>query len=166
MGGGDYFICGLYANNGQLIMAGGPGVQVRIFLDTPENCGFEDGDVQIQITGNANVKSTGYNPKENMFNVPGFYVLGSTSITTEIDLSGNSGTNELILYAPNSDVEVGGGATWIGMMAGKTIRLHGNPEITSDPGIDTPDIYFTSLWEPTHFVECTGATASPPDASC
>ena len=78
MGGGDYFVCGLYVDNGQMIMAGGSGVQVRIFFDTPENCGLKDGDTQVSIGGNANIVSTGYNPSKGMFNVPGLYVQGST----------------------------------------------------------------------------------------
>jgi hypothetical protein len=167
MGGGDYFVCGLFIDNGQLIMASGPEVNVRIFFDTPENCGLEAGDTQISITGNANIVSTGYNPAEGHFNVPGLYVIGSPDIPTTIDLSGNSGTNELMLYAPYSDVEIGGNATWIGMIAGKTLRLHGTPTVESDPGIDPPDIFFTSLWERTRYVECTGSTGSPaPDSSC
>ena len=166
MGGGDYFVCGLFIENGKLIMAGALDVQVRIFFDTPENCGLSDGDTQVRITGNAGIVSTGYNPDKGMFNVPGLYVMGSPNISTNIDLSGNSGTNELMLYAPYSDVEIGGSATWIGMVAGKSLRLHGNPTVESDPGIDPPDIFFTSLWEPTGYIECTGASASPPDASC
>jgi hypothetical protein len=178
MGGGDYFVCGLSMQNGKLIMAGGPDVQVRIFFDTPENCGFEDGDTQIDVTG-GRITSTGYNPDLGMFNVPGFYVMGSTSdppITTTIKLGGNAGgggksdegSNELILYAPDSHVEVKGGATWIGMMAGKTIELDGTPKIESHPGIKPPEISFSSLWEATHYVECTGATpsAAAPDENC
>jgi hypothetical protein len=166
MGGGDYFVCRLFINNGQLIMAGA-NVNVRIFFDTPENCGLSAGDTQISITGNANIVSSGYIPSENKFDVPGLYVIGSPDIPTTIDLSGTSGTNELMLYAPYSDVEIGGNATWIGMVAGNTLRLHGTPTVESDPGIDPPDIFFTSLWERTRYVECTGSTGSPtPDASC
>jgi hypothetical protein len=166
MGGGDYFVCGLFIENGQLIMAGGAGVEVRIFFDTPENCGLSAGDTQVSITGNANIVSTGYKPEKGMFNVPGLYVIGSPDIPTRVDLSGNSGTNELILYAPYSDVEIGGNANWIGMIAGKTLRLHGTPTVESDPGINPPDFFYTSLWEPTRYVECTGPSATPPDASC
>jgi hypothetical protein len=166
MGGGDYFVCGLYVQNGKVIMAGGPGVEVRIFFDTPENCGLEDGDAQIVITGNANITSTGFNPSAGMYNVPGLYVQGSPNISTTIDLSGNSGTNELMLYAPYSDIDMGGNSTWIGMLAGKSIYMHGTPKFESNPGIEAPDIFYSSLWEPTRYIECTGSTASPPNASC
>jgi hypothetical protein len=71
-----------------------------------------------------------------------------------------------MLYAPYSDVEMGGNADWIGMIAGKSLYMHGTGTVKSDPGIDPPDIFFSGLWERTRFVECTGAVGSPPDANC
>ena len=35
-----------------------------------------------------------------------------------------------------------------------------------NPPMALPAIFFMSLWERTHYVECTGASASPPDANC
>lgn len=164
VGGSDYFICRLVIQNGEMIMAAG--TTVRFFFDTPENCGLSPGDAQVIVTGNGNIVSTGFNPGEDAFAVPGLYVQGSPDIPTTVELTGNSGTNELMLYAPNSDIEIGGSATWIGMMAGKSVHLHGTPNVESDPGIDPPDIFFSGLWERTRYVECSGATASPPNASC
>lgn len=164
LGGKDYFVCGLFIKSGQLIMAAT--AQVRIFVDTPENCGLSAGATQVEITGNANIVSTGYNPAEESYAVPGIYVLGSPTTPTGVKLCGNAGTNELVLYAPNSDVEICGSATWIGMIAGKTLRMNGTPTVKSDPGMAPPGITFSSLWERTHYLECTGASASPPDASC
>lgn len=164
MGGTDYFVCGLFIDGGQLIMPSG--AEIRIFFDTPENCGLEDGDVQMRLTGNAHIVSTAYNSGESNV-VPGFYLLGSPTIETEVELKGTSGgTNELMLYAPNSDITIAGNATWIGMAAGKTLRTNGNPTIEADDAIDLPDMNFASLWERTHYIECVGASASPPDASC
>jgi len=164
MGGADYWTCGLFINNGELIMLAT--ANVRIFVDTPENCGLSDGDTQVRIIGNANIKSTGYNPDVGSYAIPGIYVIGSPDITTKVELLGNSGTNELMLYAPHSHIDIGGSATWIGMIAGNTIEVFGNPKIQSDPGVVPPDISLSSLWQRTRYVECTGPTASPPDASC
>jgi hypothetical protein len=44
--------------------------------------------------------------------------------------------------------------------------MHGTPKFESNPGIEAPDIFYSSLWEPTRYIECTGSTASPPNASC
>jgi hypothetical protein len=160
MGGRNYFICGLFLKGGQLIMAAGP--EVRIFVDTPEHCGLSPGATQVEITGNANIVSTGFNPAEVTYALPGIYLLGSGSVS----LTGSSGTNELLLYAPESSVDLGGSATWFGMIAGKSLRLHGSPTMESDPNLAPPEETIQSLWERTRYVECTGAGASPPNASC
>jgi hypothetical protein len=71
-----------------------------------------------------------------------------------------------MVYAPYSNVELGGNATWIGMFAGKTIKMNGNPTIKSDSRIPQPEIYFPGLLERTRYVECSGASGSPPDVNC
>lgn len=168
MGGEDYFVCKLYIENGQLIMPALPsGAYVRIYVDTPEHCGLSAGAVQVKITGNASIVSTGYKPEAGNYAVPHIYVLGSTSIPTSVELSGTAGNvNELLLYAPNSDLSISGNASWIGMFAGKSVRMNGTPRIESNPGLTEPDITYQTLLERTRYVECTGATASPPDANC
>ena len=40
------------------------------------------------------------------------------------------------------------------------------PKIKSDPNIKEPDIEYETLFARDRYVECTGATASPPDANC
>jgi hypothetical protein len=160
MGGSDYLVCGLFINNGELIML--DNAKVRIFIRPPEECGLDPGDPQVVVTGNANIVSTGYNPEAGQFDVPGIYLLGPGGVV----LNGNSGTNELMLYAPFSEIEIGGNATWIGMIAGKSIRLHGNPTMESDPGVEPPEITVSGVWQRTRYVECTGPTATPPDANC
>ena len=117
MGGGDYFVCQLNMNNGDLIMPAG--ASVRIFFDTPEACGIPDGGSQISMFGNARIQSTGFDPANGVFNLPGFFVQGSPNIQTTVTMGGNSGTNEVILYAPNSNVTLQGNSTVYGYMAGR-----------------------------------------------
>lgn len=165
MGGENYFICGLFIENGQLIMPAG--AHVRIYIDTPEHCGLSAGAVQMKITGNASIVSSAYKPSEGNYSVPGIYVLGSPTIPTSVILEGTAGNeNELMLYAPYSDISIGGSANWIGMFAGKSVRMQGTPRIESNPNMTQPDLVYKSLLERTRYVECTGATASPPDANC
>jgi hypothetical protein len=163
MGGADYFVC-RFLLDGKLIMP--TNAKVRIFFDTPENCGLEDGDVQLDITGNAEITSSAFEAGQS-FDVPGFYLLGSPAIETSINLKGTpAGTNELVIYAPNSSITVSGNSTWIGMMAAKTLAMNGGPTMEANPGIEPEAIFYSGLWERTHYVECVGASASPPDASC
>lgn len=194
LGGGDYFVCKLeLSNNVDLIMA--EGSQVRIFFDTPENCKLTAGAKQIYIRNNAAVTSTGYQPDEDQFAMPGFYVIGSPTIPTTVEWKNNSGNaNELILYAPNSNVILENNATFYGAVAGKTVLLENNVEVTRDEGFEIPPgldpwqkqgsetaeeeskegeteggetegyVYYT----PQHYVECTGipGPGEAPNASC
>jgi hypothetical protein len=161
MGGRDYFVCKINLQSGSVIMPAGS--TIRIFVDTPEHCGLAPGAVQVEISGNATITSTGLIPEQGTYNVPGIYVLGDGAVK----LAGNPGnTDELMLYAPYSSVEIKGDSTWIGMIAAKRLTIPGNPTIKSDPNIKAPDEAFSSLLARTRYVECTGATPSPPDAEC
>jgi hypothetical protein len=168
LGGGDYWVCGLFVN-GKLVMA--PKSQVRIFFDTPEHCpGLNSSNTQVEVSASGSITSSSFDQCQTNAEecrVPGLYVMGSLTTSTTVNLTGNSGsTNELMLYAPYSNVELGGNATWIGMFAGKTIKMNGNPTIKSDPRIPQPELFFPGLLERVRYVECGGATGSPPDVNC
>jgi hypothetical protein len=160
MNGNDYFICQLKVGPGTLYMSAQ--AHVRIFIDTPQNCGLASGANQVDISGNANIVSSGYNPKQGIYEIPSIYLLGNGGVT----ITANSGTNHVMIYAPQSAIDFGGNAEWIGMIAGKSIYMHGNPFFRSDSNLKEPDITYTGLFQRNRYVECTGATASPPNASC
>ena len=160
MNGNDYFICQLNVGPGTLYMSAQ--AHVRIFIDTPQNCGLSSGATQVNISGNANIISSGYNPKQGIYEIPAIYMLGNGAIS----ISANSGTNHVLIYGPQSAIDFGGNAEWIGMIAGKSINMHGNPFFRSDSNLKEPDITYSGRFQRTRYVECTGATASPPNASC
>jgi len=160
MGGLIYWVCQLEVQ-GQLLMPAK--TQVQIFVDTPEHCGLSAGATQVNIGAQAVVESSSYNPQQGLYEVPAIYVLGDGAV--KID-GGPSSSNEVMIYAPNSEIDIGGNATWLGMIAGKRIKIHGNPVIKSDPNLKLPEINVASLFQRTRYVECTGATASPPNANC
>jgi hypothetical protein len=134
LGGGDYWICSLsLSGNSEIIMA--QGAHVRVFFDTPEHCGTSS---QISISGNNKITATGYQASQGKFDVPGFYLLGSTSFSSQVSMSGNSAsTNEFILYGPNSTISVSGNAAK-GLIVGKTVTMSGNARIEQDKGFEVP----------------------------
>ncbi len=165
LGGGDYWVCQLLlANNSHLIMA--EGARIRLFFDTPENCGQTNGTRQIELSNNANITSTGYNPSLGQFDLPGFYLLGSTAIQTSAVWINNSGTNEFVLYGPNTDIHLAPNSTYTGAIAGRYIFMKNNAVMRSDAGFVPPTIGGATLFQRTRYVECTGATGTPPDANC
>jgi hypothetical protein len=165
--GGDYFICRLLlGNNSHLIM--GATATVRIFFDTPENCGAKAGSTwePIKVENNADITSSGYQPSSGKYSVPGLYVTGSTSIATKISFSNNSGSNQFVLYAPNSNLYFENNATYKGAIAGKTVYFSNNAKVEQDDGFEAPQLGGSTIFARQSYIECVGATASPPNASC
>lgn len=169
IGGGDYWLCRLtLAGNIDFIIA--QGAHPRFFFDTPENCGLSSGTSQLSISGNADITATGYQPSKGQYDMPGFYFLGSTSRSTWVDLSGNSGTNHIVIYGPNTNIKVNGNANYKGIIAGKTVEMNGNGVVQNDAGFEPPPELSpddgVTLYSRQSYVECIGAVASPPDANC
>jgi hypothetical protein len=163
--GGDYFVCRLELNNNSHLIIGAE-AHVRIFFDTPENCKLKSGAEQIKVENNADITSSGYQPTEDKFNMPGLYVTGSTTIPTTIRFSNNGGTNEFVLYAPNSNVIMENNATYKGAIAGKTVWLRNHAKVEQDDGFEPQPIGGSIIYARQSYVECTGATASPPNGNC
>jgi hypothetical protein len=165
MGGRDYWVCGLFVNSGEIVMP--VGSSVRIFIRTPEECKLAPGAIQVEITGSGKISSTGFNPQQGFFEVPGIYVLGSGEVRLEGNSSGNKELkNEFMLYAPESHIDIGGNASYNSLIAGKSLNIHGSVYVESNPRIKEPELFYESLFERTRYVECTGASVSPPNSSC
>lgn len=136
VGGGDYWICSItLTGNSQLIMA--EGARVRFFFDKPENCG-NNGN-QINLSGNNRIAATGYQPSAGKFEIPGFFLLGSTAVASQINLSGNfSTTNEMAIYGPDTYINISGNATYKGVIVGRRIAMSGNGKVEQDAGFELP----------------------------
>jgi hypothetical protein len=180
IGGGDYWICQLtLGGHSELIMPAG--AHVRFFFDTPENCKMSAVATQISTAGSTKIVSTGYQTSTGNYAMPGFYLLGSPTTATRVNLGGNNSSNELIIYGPDTVMEISGNASYKGLIAGKYVYVNGNAKMKNDTGFELPpelqpppadeeeDVeetpgvrYFT----PQSYFECTGGVASPPNASC
>jgi hypothetical protein len=136
VGGGDYWVCAItFSGNSQLIMASG--AHVRFFFDTPEHC--NNNGNQLSFSGNNRISATGYQPSLGQFSMPGFFFLGSPNIATTISMSGNASvTNEMVVYAPESNINISGNATWKGVIVGKQINMSGNGHVEQDAGYELP----------------------------
>ena len=160
---GDYFVCQLTGvSNSRLIMP--VGAQVRIFFDTPEACGLTAGSNQIDMAGGASIESTPYNPQTGTGTVPGFYLFGSPTIQTSVQLGGGSSSNEMVLYAPYTDVEMHGHSSFVGAMGAKSVTFHGNSTVTSIANLDLTSIPTQLTWRRDRYLECTAG--SDPALGC
>jgi len=136
VGGGDYWVCAIsFSGNSQLIMA--DGARVRFFFDKPENCGYNGN--QLSLSGNNRISATGYQPSDGQYELPGFFFLGSPTVASQINLSGNfSVTNEMVFYGPDTYINISGNATWKGVIVGRSIAMSGNGHVEQDAGFELP----------------------------
>jgi hypothetical protein len=179
VGGPDYWLCKLDLGGGsELIMRAGS--KVRFFFDTPKNCGLAAGTNQIEMNGSSRITSTAYQSTPGNFDMPGFFLLGPGRVY----IGGNNGTNEFIVYGPESEIELKGNATYKGLIAGKTLLVTGSSTVKSDANYELPaelrpppksgeqedgeKVITSRLFTPQTYVECNGVVAAgqAPNASC
>jgi hypothetical protein len=159
--GTNYSFCRLYMkSNTTLYIA--QGNHVRIYFDSPENCGQPSGVYQMQLESNSEIAVTSGAPAS-----AAFLFVGSDDLQTRILLNSNStACNEFVIYAPRSDLEMDSNSTFCGAVAANSVHMDSNAHIVSDPGTTDFTIPLPLHFNPTRYVECTGPQGTPPDAGC
>jgi hypothetical protein len=142
------------------------GAKVRSFFDTPEKCGQSSGTAQIEVVNSSGIEATGYGSAPGQYDVPGLYVQGSTSRETRVNFANSAGSNQFVLYAPNSRVEINNSATFKGSIVGKSVSLANSAKVEQDSGFEPPSIGGSTLYARQSYVQCSGMVVSPPNAGC
>lgn len=168
LGGSVYSLCKLtMSSNSKLYTV--LGANVKIFFDSPEACGQPSGTAQLVLSSNTRITT----PSTSASSVALLFV-GSTSRATSIQLNSNSDANALcqqnfVIYAPLSDVNFNSNSLYCGALAAKTLQLSSNSLITAGTGTSAfslPNSAAYYVLDPTGYVECSAASASPPNAGC
>ena len=163
MGGKNYWLCKLKLSSGRIyIPAGVPPAEVRIYIDTPEHCGYPPGEAQIELGGGTSITSSGY--KESGV-LPAIYMLGDGSLS----MQGSPESFEVMLYAPLGNVEQGGGVTWRGTIAAREININGKVTFLSYEPSKSQQPHYEPLLSRSRYVECGGGALVPgtePNADC
>jgi hypothetical protein len=160
---GNYSLCRLeLVQNSAIYIAAG--AIVRIFFDSPEACGYDDGSpgtTQLRLDSNTRLTVNGGNAGHMAL-----LFVGSDDITTHIVLASNTLAQnacgqDFVIYAPRTDVELRSNSYYCGAIAGKTIEVDSNSAIQTSndaSGFDIDaggDHYYAE-----EFRECTGAAAA------
>ncbi len=161
LGGSNYSFCSLsVGNGGKLYIAAG--AHVKIFFDTPEACGQSSGVTQLDVKGD--IINTGGNPADAQF-----LMVGSSTRTTNVSLTANSGTEDIVIYAPNTNISFHGQATLNGAIAGKSVDIQSG-HVTYDTNVDDLGTItrVIPLYTRDSYLECQGTApgGGPPDANC
>lgn len=163
LGGEDYWLCQLtLTGSSHLIM--GDGAHSRIFFDTPEDCGLSASEPQIKISGNSGIQATGYIPELERYDMLELFLLGGSGST--VSLGGTSGSNEVVLYAPESQITIKGNATYKGVIVGESLDIGGNPTFEQDGKFEPQSVNHTTLYSRQSYIECSGEATSAPDENC
>ena len=166
LGGENYSFCRLVLNsNSWLIVAAG--ANVRIFFDSPENCPGLGAGPQIMLNSNSRLTTTNGSPASLQLLVVGSDDPNVTS--DDVQLNSNSNTTmPVVLYAPNSAIEMNSNATLLGAMAGQSVHLDSNASVVSHTDGSSLQLPLPLSYQQTQFVECTStaAPASAPSSNC
>jgi hypothetical protein len=168
LAGRKYSFCKLHLDSNTALYIQ-DGAQVTIYFDTPENCGLDPGENQLELFSNARITSN--SPTGGAANVAMLFV-GSTTTPSSILLNSNTtiGANcqqNFVIYAPRHNVTLNSNSTFCGAIASKSLELDANSRVFIDA--DSSDYILPNT--PPHyalgsFIECSTTPASPPNAGC
>jgi hypothetical protein len=174
--GGNYSLCKLEMSGSSTLVA--PyNSRVNIYFDSPENCGFSGSTTQMSVTGASSIVSVGLlplpQPLSGIVSPPdvAFFFLGSDDVTkkTSVDIEPTAGTgDQFVVWAPRSDVTIGGSGVYHGAFAGSTVHVTGNAVVNFDPHAAYISAKTIPIYHRTRYVECTGGTSptSVPNGAC
>ncbi len=171
-GSAPYVFCQLKMDNdAKLYMAAG--AHIQIIFDSPENCGLPSGTTQFSLENGAAMKALSYSPSTGDYSAPGLYFVGSTSTgsgfrSTKIYMDGGTSGNNMVIYAPRTDIEIKAGASFGGAILGKTVYMDGGtrvkPEgtgsINGDENLPVEPVGGSSTFARGSYVECSSAATS------
>jgi hypothetical protein len=168
---GNYSLCRLdLISTASLQIAAG--AIVRIYFDDPNDCGYAAGDPrneQLKLSSNSKITVTGGNPGH-----VALLFVGSETIPTWLNLKSNtvsktSCSQDFVVYGPRTDILINSNAWYCGAIAGKTIDVDSEAEITISNEASSFDVNAADdHYYPEEFKECAGAAAAytTPFASC
>jgi hypothetical protein len=178
LSGSVYSFCQLdMEGNSQLNVA--PGASVQIYIDSPEHCPGQYpalGSVGgMSFSNNSSITNPSNNPTHLQLYVVGSSTAGVCSSSPLPSpnkcgvVLGNNNTTYLMLYAPNSAVELSNNLSVFGAVAAKQITMSNNTHITYQDSVSTVvsrSVY--PVFKVQGYRECAPAppTGSDPSADC
>ncbi len=165
LGGSIYSFCRLdMDNSSQLKIAAGS--VVRIYIDSPENCGGGNGMGSVSVRNDSAIVNMNTDPTTLQL-----YVVGSQTLATSVDLSnGVSLQTDMIMavYAPYSTVSLSNNVRLTGAVAARSLVLRNNATLNySDRIADITSGSPLRLYRSAEYKECANdQIGSVVDSGC
>lgn len=167
LGGSVYSFCKLTLNSNSALYVA-PGAEVTIYFDSPENCGYEDGETQLELRSNSRIS-----PASGKSGSVALLFVGSSNMSTNILMNSETTVDgpceqNFVVYAPNTDVDLDSNTKFCGAMAGKTVHLDSFAQAWTSSGVDEFVLPLTAPhYVAERFVDCaTVGTPASPDEGC
>ncbi|MDX6299805.1 MAG: hypothetical protein QOF53_1019 [Nocardioidaceae bacterium] len=182
--GSTYSLCNLKLEGQGMLVIKSTTPVTRIFLRDPADCAGVPGAGTVAMDGSARIVNCHAQTQPQTLQL---YALGSSSTATTQTLAGSGllsstlmaavcGANipllgvPMVVYAPNSRVELGGTVALAGQVAGDTVAMSGSASVTPVNALVNLNQFggnpILPLYKPTDYVECTGrAFSALPDAN-
>ncbi|MEX0992538.1 MAG: hypothetical protein WDZ37_00940 [Solirubrobacterales bacterium] len=147
-------------NDGQLrIGVRPPGAAVRIYMDSPENCGGSSGMGSVSFSNSSGIVNLNSQPTTLQL-----YLAGSSNKATSATFDNSFATSMvLVIYAPNSTINLTNSGHVVGAVAAKTIKLSNSAQVTWDSNAGT--LSSSSVLRVYHRQEWIDCTADPPTSA-
>jgi Tfp pilus assembly protein PilX len=157
--GQDYKICQLEMSEGSELIIPDDGTPVRIFIDSPENCGGTNGSVSMINTSEI------VNPSGNP-TLAQIYLVGSTSKATTAGFY-NKRDVSMTLYAPRSTITLDNPNTIRGAVSGDQVAISNSSQILQDSRTTGITLGVPPITDRADWKECTAQpTGSGPADGC
>jgi hypothetical protein len=160
---GNYSLCRLeLIQNSAIYIAAG--AIVRIFFDSPEACGYNSGSpgtTQLRLDSNTRLTVNGGSAGHMALLFVGSEDIETYIVLASNTLAQNACSQDFVVYAPRTNVELRSNSYYCGAIAGKTIEVDSNSAIRTSndaSGFDIDaggDHYYAE-----EFKECTGAASA------
>ncbi len=177
--GQTYSFCKLtLLSNAALYIAAGQ--TVNIYFDSPEHCDVPPGTLPVDDPRNPQLGTTQMRLSSNtrITSATGapakvaIYFVGSQSRLTNLLMSSNtqiagSCVQNFIIYAPLTHIELNSNSQYCGALAGQSLHMDSNAQLFTDADSQAFVLPGTAPhYAVSRYVECSAASASPPNDGC
>jgi hypothetical protein len=164
--GDVYSFCALTIDNNSTLRIAARSTPLRIYIDSPENCGGGAGMGSVTVSNNGLIQNLNTNPATLQL-----YVLGSTSINTTVAIANNGSTGAgttLFVYAPNSVATLAENSYVTGSVIAKSIVFDNNAHIVYDASVKSLASGSTiPIYSQETYKECASQpSGTVPDSGC
>jgi Tfp pilus assembly protein PilX len=144
---------------------------VYIFFDSPEACGLPANTTQLASNSSTRITSNFGSP----INLALLFVGSQATppIPTKISMNSSSRANggcidNFVIYAPYTDFTLNSSSNYCGGLVAKSLTMASSSQITTNPLVQTSFQLPNTLshYVTSKYLECTAASASPPNSGC